>query len=187
VGRQTPRILQGPDTERAVLESLREALEAGDEWTGETVNYRKDGTPYRVQWSVAPVRGEDGEIEYWVSVQRDVTERRRRKHELRRQRNLLEQTQRLAGAWEVDLASGTMRWSEEVYRIHELDPNSDVDLETGIEYYAPEARPKIRDAYEQCIEEREPYDLEVPLITAEGADFGSEPWEALSRRTTARS
>lgn len=88
---KTPRILQGPETERAVLDSLREALEAGEEWEGETVNYRKDGTPYQVQWNVSPVRGDDGEIEYWVSVQRDVTEERKREQQLRLTAKALEQ------------------------------------------------------------------------------------------------
>ncbi|WP_259097786.1 PAS domain-containing protein [Salinibacter ruber] len=79
---ETPRVLQGPKTDRDVLDSLREALEAGEKWQGETINYRKDGEPYRVQWNVAPVRGKDGEIEHWVSVQRDVTEQKEREQEL---------------------------------------------------------------------------------------------------------
>jgi len=161
-------MLQGPGTERAVLDSIREALEAGDEWRGETVNYRKDGTPYRVQWSLAPVRGEDGEIEYWVSVQRDVTEEREREDTLRRQRNLLDQTQKLAGAWEADLQTGEMLWSEEIYRIHEVPPGTQITTDEGIEFYAPEARPKIRKAFERCVEEGEPYDLELPIDTANG-------------------
>ena len=69
---ETPRILHGPETEQEVLDSLRGALEAGEEWEGETANYRKDGTPYRVQWNISPVRGEEGEIEHWVSVQREI-------------------------------------------------------------------------------------------------------------------
>lgn len=80
---QTPRLLQGEQTDRAVLDSIRSALTAGEAWTGETVNYRKDGTPYRVQWNLSPVRGEDGSIEHWVSVQRDVTEQRQQEERLR--------------------------------------------------------------------------------------------------------
>ncbi|MEF8866599.1 MAG: PAS domain S-box protein [Salinibacter sp.] len=165
---QTLRVLQGPETDPETLDDMQEALEAGEAWSGETVSHRKDGTPFRLRWDVSPVRNGEGEIEYWVSVQRDVTETRRRKRTLRQQRNLLEQTQRLAGAWEVDLASGDMSWSEEVYRIHEVPPNTEVDVETGIEYYAPEVRPQIREAFERCVEEGESYDLELPLITAEG-------------------
>jgi len=165
---KTPRILQGPKTDRAVLDGLREVLEAGETWDGETINYRKDGTPYRLKWNLAPVQGEDGTIEYWVSTQQDVTEAREREEILRRQKALLEQTQRLAGAWEVDLRTEEMSWSEEVYRIHEVEPGTDVDVEEEIEFYAPDARPKIREAFERCIEEGAPYDLELPIDTAEG-------------------
>jgi len=165
---KTPRILQGPETERSVLDSLRAALTAEEEWEGETINYRKDGTPYRVQWTIAPVRGTEREIEYWVSVQRDVTEKRTHEEELRRQKRLLEQTQRLAGAWEMDLHSGTMSWSDEVYRIHEVEPETELSIDDGIEFYAPEARPKIREAVDRCVQEGEAYDLELPIVTAKG-------------------
>ncbi|PSQ88357.1 MAG: hypothetical protein BRD43_04660 [Bacteroidetes bacterium QS_4_64_154] len=83
---RTPRILQGPETERATLNSLRVALEAGESWTGETVNYRKDGRPYLVQWALSPVQDHDGQIEHWVSVQRDVTERKKSRQALERYR-----------------------------------------------------------------------------------------------------
>ena len=165
---KTPRILQGPETDREVLDSLREALENGESWSGETTNYRKDGTPFFLRWSVAPVRNGGGEIEYWMSVQRDVTEQRRRKKALRRQRNLLEQTQRLAGAWEADLSAGEMTWSEEVYRIHEVKPGTEISIEEGIDFYTSEAQSTIRKAFRRCIDEGTPYDLELPIVTAEG-------------------
>lgn len=82
---KTPRILQGPETDQAVLDSLQNVLESGEKWEGEAVNYRKDGTPFHVQWNVAPVRNEKGDIEHWVSIQRDVTDRRRREETLREQ------------------------------------------------------------------------------------------------------
>ncbi|WP_263786907.1 PAS domain S-box protein [Salinibacter grassmerensis] len=88
---KTPRILQGPETDRDALDSLREALEAGEAWTGETVNYSKNGDPYQVQWNVSPVRNDRGSIEHWVSVQRDVTEERQRQEELRNTKNFYEQ------------------------------------------------------------------------------------------------
>jgi PAS domain S-box-containing protein len=87
---ETPRLLQGPETDRDVLDSIRGALEAGEPWSGETLNYRKDGTPYTLRWSLAPVEGEDGTPEHWVSVQRDVTERREREQRLQEQRRKIE-------------------------------------------------------------------------------------------------
>ncbi|MEA1834905.1 HWE histidine kinase domain-containing protein [Methylobacterium durans] len=75
VGR-SPRLLQGPGTERAVLDRMRAAIVAGEPFQGEAVNYRKDGSTYVVEWLITPVHEADGRISHWVSAQRDVTERR---------------------------------------------------------------------------------------------------------------
>ena len=75
VGR-TPRILQGPGTDRAALNRLRAALEAGETAQAEAVNYRKDGSTYMVEWLITPVRETEGRITHWVASQRDVTDRR---------------------------------------------------------------------------------------------------------------
>lgn len=75
VGR-TPRLLQGPETERAVIDRMRAALIAGELFQGEAVNYRKDGSTYTVEWLITPVKDANGRITHWVSAQRDITERR---------------------------------------------------------------------------------------------------------------
>lgn len=165
---QTPRVLQGPRTERAELDRLKATLKAGEPSSNEATNYRKDGTPYRVQWKTAPVRDEDGNLTYWVSVQRDVTEERVREQRLREHRALLEQTQRLAGAWELDLRTHELTWSSEVYRIHEVPEGANVTQNDGISFYAAEAQPIITAAVEHCIETGTPWDLELPLRTAKG-------------------
>ena len=81
---QTPRLLQGPETEPQVLRRLRDRLAAGERFEGEATNYRKDGTPYVNHWSIAPVHDNDGSIAYWVSIQRDVTDKRRLEREVLR-------------------------------------------------------------------------------------------------------
>lgn len=75
IGR-TPRLLHGPGTDRSELDRMRAELEATGTFEGEAVNYRKDGSAYRNEWLVTAVRGDDGRVAHWVSVQRDVTERR---------------------------------------------------------------------------------------------------------------
>lgn len=72
---QTPRILQGPATDRGVLDRLRETIARGDFFEGQAVNYRKDGTPYLVHWNISPMRDRDGTIHHYVSVQQDLTQR----------------------------------------------------------------------------------------------------------------
>ncbi len=73
---RTPRFLQGPQTERDVLDRMRATLASGERFQGEAVNYRKDGSTYMVEWLIAPVRDGDGHITRWISAQRDITERR---------------------------------------------------------------------------------------------------------------
>jgi PAS domain S-box-containing protein len=73
---RTPRLLQGPGTEGAVIERMRAALRAGEGFQGEALNYRKDGSTYMVEWLITPVREADGSISRWISAQRDVTHRR---------------------------------------------------------------------------------------------------------------
>ncbi|MDX1592155.1 MAG: PAS domain S-box protein [Balneolaceae bacterium] len=74
---KTPRILQGPKTDRAVLDKLKQRLREGQSFFGHTVNYRKDGTEFINQWDIHPLTNDKGEITHWVSYQHDITERKR--------------------------------------------------------------------------------------------------------------
>ena len=74
---KSPRILQGPKTDRKVLDELRRCLEEGEPFFGETVNYRKNGSEYYLEWHISPVRDAAGTITHFVSVQRDISERKR--------------------------------------------------------------------------------------------------------------
>ncbi len=71
---QTPRILQGPLTDRDVLDELRQCLREGRFFHGSTVNYRKDGEPYWVEWNISPIRDAQGAVSHYVSVQRGFSE-----------------------------------------------------------------------------------------------------------------
>ncbi|AMK26119.1 MULTISPECIES: PAS domain-containing sensor histidine kinase [Sphingobium] len=69
----TPRLLQGPATDRAILEELKIALREKGSFAAQTVNYRKDGSSYIVEWVINPLLDDAETVKAWVSVQRDVT------------------------------------------------------------------------------------------------------------------
>jgi PAS domain S-box-containing protein len=73
----TPRILQGPRTDRSVLARLRKNLEHGAVFGGEAVNYRKDRTEFDLEWQIAPLRDAAARITHFVAIQHDITERKR--------------------------------------------------------------------------------------------------------------
>ena len=109
----------------------------------------------------------EGDAHLWLY--RDVTARKQRKQELDRSRQFLQDTQEVAnvGGWKLDLQSGSLRWSDEVYRIHGLSPDADVTIEDAIEFHHPDDRDTIRTAVDRLMTEGEPYDLEVRIVTVD--------------------
>ncbi|MDI7186662.1 ATP-binding protein [Leptospira santarosai] len=72
---QTPRILQGPLTNRKTMRDLKRSLTQGKDFSGETINYKKDGNPYNVEWHISAIRDSLGKILCFISIQRDITEK----------------------------------------------------------------------------------------------------------------
>jgi PAS domain S-box-containing protein len=72
---KSPRILQGPKTEKRVFSDLRDRLRKGESWSGQATNYRKDGTEFIMEWSIVPIRDKGGDVHLYLAVQRDVTKR----------------------------------------------------------------------------------------------------------------
>jgi len=70
------------------------------------------------------------------------------------------------GVWEVDLVTNDIHWTQQVFAIYEVDKT--LNVEEGILYYAPQARPVIQQAFEELCASGKPYDLELPIISAKG-------------------
>ncbi|MBI4468468.1 MAG: PAS domain S-box protein [Acidobacteria bacterium] len=138
--------------------------QAMDKRSTQVVELEHGGRTYL--FSVVPVVGTD----YVNLYGRDMTARVQAEKALRRSHDLLNLTGQMAGVggWELDLATQSVTWTQEVYRIHEVDPATRVNLADAINFYAPEARPVIAAAVQACIDSGTPWDLELPLITAQG-------------------
>ncbi len=113
VAGKTPRILQGPETGQAARDEIRSALKRWRPVRVEVQNYRKDGTDFWVELNIVPVADENGWLTHWVSVQRDVTERKREEEERRRSEELFrnalaEQASDIVTIVEAD---GTVRYA----------------------------------------------------------------------------
>jgi len=93
---KTPRILQGPRTDKAVLARLRQNLQRGEAFAGEAINYRKDGKEFDLEWQIAPLRDASGIITHFVAIQRDITGRKKLEARLL-QSQKLETVGKLAG------------------------------------------------------------------------------------------
>jgi len=73
---QTPRLLQGPDSDRSVLADIRAELEAGRPCEIQITNYRKDGSPYPAEMFVTPIFNLHGKHTHYVAIHRDISRRK---------------------------------------------------------------------------------------------------------------
>ncbi|WP_367850236.1 PAS domain S-box protein [Rhodoferax sp. WC2427] len=148
---------------------IAEVFATGGVRTSENGMRGPDGHIRWVAWTNSLQRGVDGEL-LLHSVGRDFTDRKRVEDALRASQGFLYRTGRVAGVggWEVDLATGTITWSDETRRIHEVDPAYVPVMETAIAFYVPEARQTIEAAVQRGTREGLPWDLELQMVTAQG-------------------
>ena len=76
------RFLQGPDTDPDVVVRLRTEQEANGDSFETLLNYRKDGSPFWNELSIAAVRDANGAVTHFIGVISDATERKQHELEL---------------------------------------------------------------------------------------------------------
>jgi len=97
--------------------------------------------------------------------------RKQAEEELRETKALLSETEKTGniGGWEFDAEKGTQQWTEETFRILEIDvTEGEPKVPEGLGFIAPAFRPMAEQAVRRAIEFGEPYDQEWEIITAKG-------------------
>ncbi|AFZ07511.1 multi-sensor signal transduction histidine kinase [Oscillatoria nigro-viridis PCC 7112] len=112
---KTPRILQGKKTDRASLARIRTALKSWQPLRVDTINYRKDGTEFWVEMSIVPIADKNGEFTHWVSVHRDISDRKQAEAALQQLNERLEMRV-LQRTRELESSQAELRESEALFR-----------------------------------------------------------------------
>ena len=104
---------------REIDQVLREGRFEGEGW-----RVRKDGSRFWAEVIIAPLRDDAGELLGFALITRDMSERKKTEEELVTRESLLAEAENLAnlGSWELDLRTGEMTWSLQLYRILGYDP-----------------------------------------------------------------
>lgn len=160
-----------PEDRAAQLANLQQAL------AGDVSEYN---TEFRVIWPDQSVR----HIKANGMVQRDaagrplrmlgtnwdITARKQTEATLQQNQRLLAQTEKLGqvGGWEIELATQKVVWTAMVYQIHELTPDYQPVVTEASRFFAPASWPVVAQAVQRLIEQGEPFDLELEIITARG-------------------
>lgn len=106
-----------------------------------------------------------------LAVTRDITERRQVEEDLRRSESRLRQAQAIAtiGNWELDLRTGRLWWSDEIFHIFDLDPASfQPSYDAFLDAIHPDDRDLVNAAYTSSVTTREPYQITHRLVMADG-------------------
>ncbi|MFN8458848.1 MAG: PAS domain S-box protein [Anaerolineae bacterium] len=100
----------------------------------------------------------------------DITERKQAEKTSQLKDELLHLTGEMAqvGGWEFDADTLQGTWTDEVARIHDLDPEQATNVELGVSFYLPQSRQKIDQAIKEALELARPYDLELEMVSAKG-------------------
>lgn len=198
------RFMQGPLTEDADIQRLRDAIARRERIEIDLLNHRRDGTPFWNRLMVAPAFGADGTLHYFVATQIDVTIERYRLRQLqddrdaltaevaRREAALAEREARLAlalkagglGTWSVALPEVALTVSA-AYLDNFGRPAEQIasftfaDFEQSVH---PEDYQRVCAALTDAVERGAPYDIEYRVLTPGGEQRWIHAQGALQRR-----
>ena len=177
--------LHPEDRDKTVAEWM-EKVKTGESFDMEFRIRRNDGIYHWFKTRAVPMRDSDGSIVKWFGSNTDFEEIKKAEEQLKNFSKELEQkvdertkelqisTKKLdetssiarVGGWELDLKKNEMYWSDLVKQIHEVDPDYHPTLRDGINFFVPEAVPVISEAMKNTINEGEPFNIELQLLTA---------------------
>lgn len=165
---KNPRILQSGDTPAHVFETMWESILSGKEWRGFLHNRRKNGEKFWEEAVISPILDTKKQITGFIAVKEDITDRKQAEEDLHRWHTMLNNTGKVArvGGWALDIDSSTLTWSDEVFRIHEMEPSNLPSMELALSFYVAEDRPVIERAINDAILHGKSWDLELRQVSA---------------------
>ena len=130
-----------------------------------------DGHLTPVLYNASVYRDLDGEIVGVLAAARDITRLRKAEETMRQSEARLRQAQRLThiGNWELDLVSGVLYWSDEIYHIFEIDKEKfEASYPAFLDLIHPDDRAAVDAAYTRSVATRTPYSIDHRLLFPDG-------------------
>ncbi len=124
---KTPRMLQGPKTQRAELDRIRQALENWQPVRSELINYDRDGNEMWLELDIVPIVDDKGINTHWVAVERDLTPRRLAEQTIRVSEERFRLVARASNdvIWDWDLVSDGCWWNDGLDRVFGYHANKE--------------------------------------------------------------
>ena len=114
---------------------------------------------------------ENGKVVRLIGNTLDITERENATRELQRSEAYLAEAQRLShtGSFGWDVSSGEIYWSDETFRIFELDPKTEITIELIVQRTHPDDRQAVQQVIERASRDRTEFTLEHRLLIPDGS------------------
>lgn len=149
-----------------------------------------DGTTFWAHLSATLEQDESGAPVSWM-VLSDITERKQAETVLHRKQTMLARTEKIAqvGSWEWDVDTDTVAWSDELFRLFQLEPAERApSFAEQTELYHPEDMERLQSAVEAAVNKGTPYEMELRVLRKDGATRvclarGQVEWNQSSRVT----
>ena len=131
---------------------------------------RPDGGVVHVRGRAQAVHLPDGSAAGYVGSLEDVTEQMRSQEQMRASNEFLARAEQIAGvgAWRYVLGTREIYWTSQVRRIYELPPDYVPRGDEETRFFEAGAQKVIRDTAIACIQNGDPWDVQLPMITAKG-------------------
>jgi PAS domain S-box-containing protein len=130
-----------------------------------------DGTVKHIQGIGHPLLDETGNIIEYVGSDVDVTERKRTEEKLRRSEADLLEAQRISqtGSWKLDVSSGEVTVSPQIFRIYGVKPDEGMSTtEFWLNRNHPEDAKRIEDLFERSRIQKTDYDADYRIVLPDG-------------------
>ena len=170
---ERPNILKSGHTDPESYGRLWRTVLGGGIWRGEFLNRAKNGRLYWESAAISAIRDGDGEITQLLAVKADVTAQKEAEHALRDSEARLAEAQRIAhvGSWEWEVLNGRMRWSRELYRIFESDPEGFAPtFEATLERIHPDDRMLIQRRIDDALAKRQRFSAVHRILRPGGGE-----------------
>ncbi len=166
VGKTPGEVLQGAHPDEELKLRMRQALDAGQDFRCEILNYAKNGTPYWIEMAIQPVHNEQGVLTHFVAVQQDITERRALTQELEATLHRLKVATQAGGIgiWEYLLHENRLMWDERMHQLFGIAAGSfSGKFEEWSKNVYPEDITALEQTFRDLLANKRPWHLEFRL------------------------